>query len=150
METKQTLIKLRDTILRKFDDLTEDLKAVDRLIQANYTELNKNEPASGKSKSTGNPVKKAKEIKQTNDSGKMMFSKYMLGIFKSNPTKEYSLMELGNELQEAVEKGIVTPVSGIVKDEVSKRLYQFVKRGDAFRTISGTYQFNPNRHKSLQ
>lgn len=149
METKQTLIKLRDSILRKFDDLTEVLKAVDRLIQANYIEINK-EPATRKSKSPENPVKKTKETKQTNASGKMMFSKYMLEIFKNNPQKEYSLMELGNELNEAVAKGIVSPVSGIVKDEVSKRLYQFVKRGDAFRTISGTYQFNPNRHKSLQ
>lgn len=146
MDTNQIIESLNIIVDKKIDLLrAEFMKTVKmiRSITENDEYLEFEEFTKTKPKAKVKSVKRNKT--KTNAGGKIKFSKFLLDIFENHPGKDFDLAELGEQLSMGIESGQVTPVAGKVKDEISKRIYQFVKRNDVFRTINGTYQFNPGR-----
>ena len=141
MDTKQIINNLRELLENKIKTLREDFEATERLL----LNLDGNTSVSNEFTQVkpGKPVKaKTVRTNRIKDEGKFKFSKYLLAIFESEPGKEFDLGTLGDIMHKETEAGNVTPVTGKIKDEISKRIWQFVKRGDIIKTDKGTYQFN--------
>lgn len=140
------MYEIRDTLQSKIESFREDLLAVNRLLNR-FDQVGVSLGVAGTNDKEGitaktiKPVIVKKKTKSKDDSGKIRFSKYMLDIMKDNPDKEFDLNELGEAMTKGIESGEVFKITGKVKDEVAKRMYQFKKRGDIIRTISGAYQY---------
>lgn len=150
--TEQTISVLQELLDKKIADMQNQFAETVKLIRSfdNSSAVSSSVVSStpintGKIVNKNEPVKvKAVKAKPSED-GKVKFSKYLLGLFEENPDKDYDLQELGDNLNMAIKSGRAFAAAGKVKDEVSKRLYQFLKRKDIVRTNNGTYQFNPGR-----
>lgn len=152
MNTNQIIESINIIVDKKIDLLRADFMKTVKMIEK-ITAFENDEFLGEFIDDIIKPVKKAK-VKSVNRNktkpyteGKVKFSKFLLDIFENHPNKDFDLGELGEQLSMGIESGQVTAVSGKIKDEISKRIYQFIKRNDVFRTINGTYQFNPGRKK---
>lgn len=75
--------------------------------------------------------------KQTRGEGIIKFSKFLLEVMRNNPGRNYDIMDLIELANNAIEAGEIVKPAGTLKDEISKRLWQFVKRGDVIKKDSG-------------
>ena len=144
METKINIASLevmKSAIENKIEALREDMLAVNRLIERFSMNGNHAAEAISPAKKEAKVQKKAKPGRKSKEEGKIMFSSYMLDFMKDNPGKEFDYNEIAEYMLKGINEGKVSKVTGVVKDEVGKRMYQFIKRGDAVRTISGAYQY---------
>ena len=124
-----------ETQKRIFESLIAFVKEERDAYQEVLDRLESSISLNGSVKPVAKPAKK--KINPVNATGKMKFSQFLIGVLRSNPNRTYDLSELGDLANESIQTGDTIKPAGKVKDEISKRLFQFIKRGDVIKSDNG-------------